>query len=92
MVYSYICLCAGYLQVVLWQKQKIAQRTQSDFKSIIFRPMLPAVKWFRYFKLTYTRREYVYEAFRTGAGQTDTHTHIHRQAYIFEHMCVCVNP
>lgn len=73
----YICLSAGYLQVVLWQKRKIAQRTQSDFKSIIFRPMLPAVKWFRYFKLTYTRREYIYEAFRTEAGQTDTQTDIH---------------
>lgn len=83
----YICLSAGYLQVVLRQKRKIAQRTQSDFKSIIFRPMLPAVKWFRYFKLTYTRREYGYEAFRTEAGQTDTHTHTHE--YIFEHLCVC---
>lgn len=82
----YICLSAGYLQVVLRQKRKIAQRTQSDFKSIIFRPMLPAVKWFRYFKLTYTRREYGYEAFRTEAGQTHTHT----QMYIFEHLCVCV--
>lgn len=74
--------------MVLRQKRKIAQRTQSDFKSIIFRPMLPAVKWFRYFKLTYTRREYGYEAFRTEAGQTDTHTQTHE--YIFEHLCVCV--
>lgn len=86
----YICLSAGYLQVVLRQKRKIAQRTQSDFKSIIFRPMLPAVKWFRYFKLTYTRREYGYEAFRTEAGQTDTHRHTHTHTYLST--CVCVNP
>lgn len=55
-IYTYVC--AGYLQVV---KTKIAQRTQSDFKSIIYTecPMLlPVVKWFRYFKLTYTRHEY----------------------------------
>lgn len=79
-IYMYIYVCAGYLQVV---KTRIAQRTQSDFKSIIwYIPSAPCCCLRLSGSVTLSSRT---RAMNTKRKQ-DRHTYIHMC------VCVCVNP